>query len=247
MVKDIEDMAYNISDQEMFDNVAKKTPTKPKNKGGRPRGSKNKPFEIKYKKELETFEKDCNNDKTDRWKATMQESSKFVNNAMILAKLPRIDLNYPDSVQKRVSEYFQIVMENNLRPSLAGLALAFHINRGELSKYINGNGNICGESREILKQAYRILNALMEDYMGNSAIDKTLAIFLSKNNFGYKDQQDVVYQNTTTFQQTQSKEEIRNKYMLDMVDAEVTRIDDTDMTENSIDEQSKLTDTIFPK
>ena len=79
---------------------------------------------------------------------------------------------------------------------------------------------------EILNQAKRILNALLEDYMGNSAIDKTLAIFLAKNNFGYKDQQDVVYQNNSQFGNVKSKEEIKSKYMIDMVDAEFRPVDD---------------------
>ena len=62
--------------------------------------------------------------------------------------------------------------------------------------------------------------------MGNSAIDKTLAIFLAKNNFGYKDQQDVVYQNNSQFGNVKSREEIKNKYMIDMVDAEFRPVDD---------------------
>ena len=62
--------------------------------------------------------------------------------------------------------------------------------------------------------------------MGNSAIDKTLAIFLAKNNFGYKDQQDVVYQNNSQFGNVKSREEIKNKYMIDMVDAEFRPVED---------------------
>ena len=229
-IKDVDDMMTEYADkldgEDLFEKAAKKSPTKPVNKGGRPKGSKNKPFELKYKRELETFQKDCEATKTDRWKATMQESRKFVDNAMDIAMLPRIDLNHPDSVRKRVGEYFQICMDHDLRPSLAGLALSFHISKITLNKYCDSGGDICPESREILNQAKRILNALLEDYMGNSAIDKTLAIFLAKNNFGYKDQQDVVYQNNSQFGNVKSKEEIKNKYMIDMVDAEFRPVDD---------------------
>ena len=117
-------------------------------------------------------------------------------------------------------------MDHDLRPSLAGLALSFHISKITINKYRDSGGDICPESREILNQAKRILNALLEDYMGNSAIDKTLAIFLAKNNFGYKDQQDVVYQNNSQFGNVKSREEIKNKYMIDMVDAEFRPVDD---------------------
>ena len=61
-IKDVDDMmteyADKLTDEELFDNVARKTQKKPINKGGRPKGSKNKPFELKYKRELETFQKE---------------------------------------------------------------------------------------------------------------------------------------------------------------------------------------------
>ena len=229
-IKDVDDMMTEYADkldgEDLFEKAAKNTPTVPKNKGGRPKGSKNKPPEVKYRRELETFQRDCEASKTDRWKATMQESKKFVDNAMDIAMLPRIDLNHPDSVRKRVGEYFQICMEHDLRPSLSGLALALHVSRITLNKYCNTGGDIAPESREILNQAKRILNTLLEDYMNNSAIDKTLAIFMAKNNFEYKDQQDVVYQNNSQFGNVKSKEEIKNKYMIDMVDAEFRPVEE---------------------
>lgn len=235
IVKDVDDMldeySDKLTDEELFDNVARKTQKKPINKGGRPKGAKNKPFEVKYKEELKVLQKDCEAGKADRWKATMQESEKYINNAMAIAMMPRIDLNYPDSVRQRVSEYFTLCMANDLRPSLAGLALSFHISRLTLSKYCDGGGDICPESREILCQAKRILNSLLEDYMNNSAIDRTLAIFMAKNNYGYKDQQEVVYNNNSKFGNVKSKEEIKNKYMIDMVDAEFKPVEEEDESE----------------
>ena len=51
---------------------------------------------------------------------------------------------------------------------------------------------------------------------------------MAKNNYGYKDQQEVVYNNNSKFGNVKSKEEIKNKYMIDMVDAEFKPVEEDD-------------------
>ena len=44
---------------------------------------------------------------------------------------------------------------------------------------------------DVLKRAYYMLNAQMEDYMQNGKINPVAGIFLSKNAFGYVDKQEI--------------------------------------------------------
>lgn len=132
------------------------------------------------------------------------DAGKFLSNSMQVAALPSIDTNNANEVANRINEYFNISIANDVKPSVAGLALALHTERQTLWRWINGiESNKPQEVRDTIKRAMAVLNLQMEDYMQNGKINPVSGIFLMKNNMGYQDKQEVV---VTPNQVTESTE-----------------------------------------
>lgn len=116
----------------------------------------------------------------------------YINHSLRLAALPKVCMQDADAVDTRVTEYFQICAEDDMKPSVAGLALALDIDRRYLWELREGKkGNVVAVS-DTLKKAMRVLDLQMVDYMQNGRINPVSGIFLMKNNFGYQDKQEVV-------------------------------------------------------
>lgn len=143
------------------------------------------------------------------------DNSKYVAHSLMVMKLPKVDMTDPDAVMNRVYEYFSLCSQNDMKPSVAGMALAFDCDRRTLWKWINGieSAYIPQESRDSLKKGYQLLNAQMEDYMQNGKINPVSGIFLMKNNMGYQDKQEVVLTPNTQLGDSTSPEELRQKYI----------------------------------
>jgi len=121
------------------------------------------------------------------------DNTKYITHSLELANLPNIDTNNPTQVNQRVTEYFTICARNDMKPSVASLALAFGVERTTLWKWANGvEINKCAEVRNSIKKAYAIINAQMEDLMQSGKINPVSGIFLMKNNMGYHDNQEIV-------------------------------------------------------
>ena len=116
-----------------------------------------------------------------------------------LVSLPPINcmLATPEALQKRCFEYLAICMRNNMKPSLAGLALTLNIQRTTLISYITGASQIPKDNEAVLRRFNGFLNALLEDYIQNGKMNPVSAIFIAKNNFGYKDAQEYIVNNGT--------------------------------------------------
>ena len=134
--------------------------------------------------------------------------------------LPPIDILDNDQVLMRIQDYFQIVGKYRSRPTVSGLAMALGIDRRRLYEINTGNisDNIHGKWRRIpkdvqttIQRAYNYLEVMWEDYMTNGKINPVSGIFLGKNNFGYRDQQEHVI--TPNSQQEEiDAESIRKRY-----------------------------------
>ena len=98
-------------------------------------------------------------------------------------------------VEPRCFDYINLCLNHSMKPSFAGLALAIGVSRPTLLDYINGVTSMPNSNRAVLQRYTALLNALMEDYMQNGKINPIPAVFLSKNNFGYKDTQEFVVNN----------------------------------------------------
>jgi DNA-binding XRE family transcriptional regulator len=140
------------------------------------------------------------------------ENTKYLNHNLQLSLLPAIDTADEKQVASRIVEYFQICGENDMKPSMAGLALAIGVSRQTLWNWSTGEtrGN---EHLDLIKKAVQMLDAQMVDYMQNGKINPVAGIFLMKNSFGYKDQQEVVVKPEAPLGEKRDVDALREQYI----------------------------------
>jgi hypothetical protein len=143
-------------------------------------------------------ERELKNETTIMKAANKSDNVAYTLHSMELVSLPPMDARVcqAEDLEDRCYKYIEICVKDNMKPSLAGLALSLDVSRTTLIKYINGEAKIPTENRYVLQRFNGVLNALLEDYMQNGKINPVAAIFIAKNNFGYKDMQEYVVNNT---------------------------------------------------
>ena len=134
------------------------------------------------------------------------DNSKYTAFALAIMQLPKIDVADPQQLSNRLSDYFTLCVEHDMKPGVAALALAVGMDRRRLWEINNDvpgrNLAISEESKKIIKMAYNSLEVLWESYSTGGKINPVTAIFLGKNNFGYQDKQEYVVTPNTMSQDT---------------------------------------------
>ena len=113
------------------------------------------------------------------------DNAKYIAVSMKLFNMTKVDLHKPEEVEKRLGEYFQIHFEADLKPTVAGMAMALGIDRRRLWEIragakVGGVGNINlpTETMDSIKKAYDFMENLWENYMQNGKINPVSGIFL---------------------------------------------------------------------
>ena len=124
------------------------------------------------------------------------DNTKYTTFALAIAQMPEIDLKDPRQLSKRVNDYFQLCADMDMKPGITAAALALGMDRRRLWE-INTDceryqAKIPPECKAIIKKLYTSMELLWETWMQNGKINPVSGIFLGKNNFGYKDQQEYV-------------------------------------------------------
>ena len=146
------------------------------------------------------------------------DNANFLSVSMKLFNLPKVDLHNPDEVEHRLNQYFQIYYEADLKPTVAGMAMALGVARRRLWEIRNGV-KMGGQSEydlptltlDLVKKAYFLLENQWETYMQQGKINPVSGIFLGKNNFGYKDQQEMVLTPNTNNEPDYDVESIKKR------------------------------------
>jgi hypothetical protein len=123
------------------------------------------------------------------------DNNKYTTFALSIMQLPKIDYADPQQLQQRVYEYFRLCAEHDMKPAVTALSLALGMNRRRLWEIKTDQQQqlvIPQECKDIIKTAYDSLEMLWESYMQNGKINPVSGIFLAKNHYGYKDQQEYV-------------------------------------------------------
>ena len=121
------------------------------------------------------------------------DMSRMIQNALDLSMMGKVDMHDPQAVDQRVNEAFMYMIDHDMKPTIESIALAFGTNRTTLWRWREGvDSDLPTESRNAIKRAYSLTNQLLTQTMADGRINPIPAIFLLKNNFGYKDQTDVV-------------------------------------------------------
>ena len=107
--------------------------------------------------------------------------------------MPALDFNNVPAVQERIEWYFTRCFQNDMKPGVVGLANALGVDRKTLWSWKTGIRRETNAALvDTIKKAYNLLEEMWEQYMQNGKISPPNGIFLGKNNFDYRDEQQVV-------------------------------------------------------
>ena len=178
--------------------------TKPKKKKGKPRGG-NSP--VIGNNGLQVPEGD---------------NAKLMRINMTIFNMPNIDLENVEEVQQRLSDYFALYEQADMKPTVAGMALCLNGMSRQTLRAIakdlptGGAGYKTALPPEVatsIKKAYDLMENLWEAYMNSGKINPVSGIFLGKNNFGYQDKTEYVLTPNTNSDNDYSAAEIRERYI----------------------------------
>lgn len=156
------------------------------------------------------------------------DNTRLIEQTMKIMELGRVDKKDPEQVKARISEYLSICSQSDMKPSVAGLALAFGVHRTTLWGWANSRGtkDMPEESCNLVKVAYLALNALVESYAQEGKMNPTMAVFLLSNHFGYRDVKAVdLNVGNDEGEKQASPEELQAKY-LETVDVDCEVVDE---------------------
>lgn len=159
------------------------------------------------------------------------DNTRIVQTSMKFFDMPKVDLHDPEAVRERLGEYFRIYAEADLKPTVAGMAMALGFNRRTLWALANdqptgGNGykmKLPKESTDLIKKAYDILETSMENYAASGKINPVMAIFMMKNHWNYQDKTEYVLTPNQKQESDYNADDISKRYLSDsatIVDAE---------------------------
>lgn len=148
------------------------------------------------------------------------DNAKFLRVNIELMKMPGIDMMDVEQVSNRIEEYFVLYAENDMKPTVAGLAMALGMDRRRLweiktDNYRNGSTKLPPSVTDTIKKAYHLMENLWESYMNSGKINPVSGIFLGKNNFGYQDKTEYVVTPNTQRDSDYDPEDIRRRYLPD--------------------------------
>lgn len=164
-----------------------------KNKGGRPKGSKDaKPRKRRTPQEItENIPAGSLERTTKSGNASKVPVSALVTNAIDGWNSEKFDLSDTEEIKRRVGDYFKTCSERGIKPTRAGLCNRLVIHSTTLYKWYRGERR-GGEHQEIAQKVVGVLEELMEGYGNEGLVHPLIVMFNMKNQFGYKDQQDIV-------------------------------------------------------
>ena len=162
------------------------------------------------------------NKRPDRTDAMMPKTEpgdnrRYLAHSMAMFDWLDVDMKEPEQVRERIGQYLDLCAKDDMKPSVAGLALAFGVDRKTIWAWANGvdSAYLPTESRNFIKKVYQLLNAQIEDYAQNGKINPVAAIFLMKNHFGYVDKQEMVLTPNQQLGDQVSPEDLQRKYLED--------------------------------
>ena len=150
------------------------------------------------------------------------DNTKYLAVSIKLMNMSKVDLYKPEDVAERLTEYFQLHADNDMKPTVMGMAMALGLDRRRLWEIRTGAAK--GGSTEYdlptltldyIKNAYKTMENLWENYMQNNKINVVAGIFLGKNNFGYQDKTEYVVTPNTNSDSAPDVDDIRKRYVID--------------------------------
>lgn len=157
------------------------------------------------------------------------DNQKNIDLSLKLFNMPAIDLDNETEVAERLSEYFRIYAEYDMKPTVSGMAMCLNgMTRQTLVAIAHdaptgGSGyktSLPPRVAEVIKKAYDLLETLWENNMQGGKLNPVTGIFLAKNNYGYKDQNEYVLTPNKQDTSDYSAEDIKSRYLPNKADDE---------------------------
>lgn len=150
------------------------------------------------------------------------DNAKILGVNIKLFNMSKVDLHDPDAVAERLTEFFMLYAENDMKPTVAGMGMALGLDRRRLWEIKTGNYHTSKELAALprgttdgIKKAYFLMENMWESYMNSGKINPVSGIFLGKNNFGYQDKQEMVLTPNQQQESDFNEEDIRKRYLTD--------------------------------
>ena len=150
------------------------------------------------------------------------DNAKFLSVNMALFNMPNIDMENESEVQQRLSDYFALYASADMKPTVAGMAMALNGMSRQTLWAIAHNAPVGGNwyktalppgVANLIKKAYFLLENLWESYMNSGKVNPVAGIFLGKNNYGYQDKTEYVLTPNQQNDNDYSADEIRERYI----------------------------------
>lgn len=150
------------------------------------------------------------------------DNTRFMTVQMALLNMPEIDMENVEEVQARLNEYFALYAQYDMKPTVAGMAIALNgMSRQQLWAIVHNaptggagyKAALPPSIADLIKKAYFLLENLWETYMNSGKVNPVAGIFLGKNNYGYQDKTEYVLTPNQQSDNDYSADEIRERYI----------------------------------
>lgn len=152
------------------------------------------------------------------------DNAKIMSINIALFNMQDIDMTDAQAVTDRLGEYFALYEQADLKPTVAGMAIALNgMSRQTLTAIahdrVTGSTGyksaLPPEVTATIKKAYKLMENMWETYMNSGKINPVSGIFLGKNNYGYQDKTEYVLTPNTQNDSDYDAEDIRQRYLID--------------------------------
>lgn len=142
------------------------------------------------------------------------DNSRYLRHAMAGLDLPPIDISDDKQVAERLDWYFNHCIEDDMKPTVTGMANCLGIDKTTLWSWRTGECRAKTHS-PLIKKAYKLLEELWESYMLNGKVNPASGIFLGRNHWGYQDKVEVVVGKSEDSDSKLSMEDMAARYMVE--------------------------------
>ena len=162
------------------------------------------------------------------------DNSKFLSTALAVSAIgqTKADLSNVEEVKDRITQYFNLMIELDRKPTMSGLAMALGYSyrrvyeivnnlpiggmKGDAAKFYGHTENHTPqEVKDVITTAYNIMVNLWEDYMSNGKINPASGIFMGKNFYGMRDIVENVVSTPDNPLDNYSADDIADRYIQD--------------------------------
>lgn len=119
------------------------------------------------------------------------DNSRYLRYALASWDLPPIDISDPKQVEQRIHDYFQFCIDNDRKPNIKGLGNWIGVDDETVMRWRRGEYR-AETHRGLIKKAVDALQEMWWDYGQNGKCNPASWIFIGKNAFGMRDEQQVV-------------------------------------------------------